>query len=182
MEDEDKMKKNLYKIVATILISVILTACNTMPNSKNTIPLQIEKTDTIGENKKNNVISYGRDDEVQFLAVDGKEYYVLGGNKINEMTANEIKASSINTSRVKVNESTLNGKKGIILTYFDIKIFIQEKQTIGITTVGIYEPQKSDWTFGEDMDRSSKSIKIKLPRGIAGPITINTTSISMTYN
>ena len=49
------------------------------------------------------------------------------------------------------------------------------------TTVGIFEPQKNDWTTGNDIDRSL-SIQIKLSRNIAGPIDIKRGSISLAFN
>ena len=55
-----------------------------------------------------------------------------------------------------------------------------KKGAVG-TTVGLFEPQKNDWTVGDDIDRS-QAIQIKLSRGTAGPIDIKRGSISLSFN
>lgn len=176
-----KNKKIITSMPLLIITVVISISCNTMAaNGKNTKP-ESEPNEKV-EEIKSDVTYYGRDNEVQLFNIEGKDYYILGGNDVHKMDIKEIKASSINTSIIKVNKETINGKNGITLKYYDIKIFLEEKNPDGTTLVGIYEPQKSAWTLGEDISKSVKSISIKLSKGTAGPITINPSSISMSYN
>ncbi|WP_297208247.1 hypothetical protein [uncultured Brachyspira sp.] len=174
-------------LIAVISMFVILS-CETMQptedkktsdNISKTASEDKEGSITREEAPKMKATIYGADKEVQAVELDGKTYYVIGGKDIENMSEQEIKSSSL-VAPLKITEETIKGNRGIVIVYYDIKIFLGKKGVTG-TTVGIFEPQKNDWTFGDDIDRS-QSIQVKISKGTAGPIDIKRASISLTYN
>lgn len=179
------MLKKFFIAISSIFI---ITSCATMPTKEDTAK-------TAGNNNSSNkeeensiiredttqkkVTVYGADKEVQAVEIDGKTYYVIGGKDVENMSDQEIKSASL-SSPLKITEQTVKGNRGIVIVYYDVKIFLGKKGAVG-TTVGLFEPQKNDWTLGDDIDRS-QSIQIKLSRGTAGPIAIKRASISLTYS
>ena len=184
----------IKKIFIAVVLMSILVGCVTMqPKDNNTTTKDnaVTKDDTANnEDKKEDTITredttkmkvtvYGADKEIQAVEINDKVYYVIGGKDVEDMTEAEIKKSSL-VAPLKVTEETINGTKGIVVTYYDVKVFLGRRTGTG-TTVGIFEPQKNDWTTGNDIDRSL-SIQIKLSRNIAGPIDIKRVSISLAFN
>ena len=178
----------IKKIFIAVVLMGILVGCVTMqPKDNNTVTKddsvnnEDKKEDTITreDTTKMKVTVYGADKEVQAVEINDKVYYVIGGKDVENMTEAEIKKASL-VAPLKVTEETINGTKGIVVTYYDVKVFLGRRTGTG-TTVGIFEPQKNDWTFGDDIDRS-QSIQVKISKGTAGPIDIKRASISLTYN
>ncbi|EKV57956.1 hypothetical protein [Brachyspira hampsonii] len=174
-----------FFIVAGLV--TILLGCATMQSKDNNT---LTKDNTTNEDKKEDTITredtpkmkvtvYGADKEIQAVEINEKVYYVIGGKDVENMTEADIKKSSL-VAPLKVTEETINGTKGIVVTYYDVKVFLGKRTGTG-TIVGIFEPQKNDWTTGNDIDRSL-SIQIKLSRNIAGPIDIKRGSISLAFN
>lgn len=178
------MFKKFFIAISSIFI---ITSCATMPTKEETTKTadnnsskkEEEKTITREDTPQKKVTVYGADKEVQSIEIDGKTYYVIGGKDIENMSEQEIKSASL-SSPLKITEQTVKGNRGIVIVYYDVKIFLGKKGAVG-TTVGLFEPQKNDWTLGDDIDRS-QSIQIKLSRGTAGPIAIKRASISLTYS
>lgn len=179
------------RVFIAISLVFVIVSCETMPvkedSKKETVKKEDvkealneeEKTITREEPSRMKVVVYGADKEVQAVELEGKTYYVIGGKDVENMSEQEIKSSSL-VAPIKITEETVKGTKGIVVTYYDVKIFLGKKGSIG-TRVGIFEPQNNAWTVGNDMDRS-QSIQIQLSRGIAGPIDIKRGSISLTYH
>ena len=180
--------------IAVVLMSILVGCATVQPKDNNTTTKEdtVIKDDTskIEEDKKEETITredtpkmkvtvYGADKEIQAVEINDKVYYVIGGKDVENMTEAEIKKSSL-VAPLKVTEETINGTKGIVVTYYDVKVFLGKRTGTG-TIVGIFEPQKDDWTTGNDLDRSL-SIQIKLSRNIAGPIDIKRGSISLAFN
>lgn len=164
----------LKQILISIWFIFIILSCDTM-KPKNDIEETIKRDDP-----KSKVTVYGEDNEVQSIDIAGRTYYVLGSKDLEKMTEQEIRANSI-MSPLKVIEETVEGVKGIIITYYDVKIFLGRNSGFG-AKVGIFEPQKNAWTIGYDIDRTL-AIQIKLTgRNIAGPIDIKRGSISLAFN
>ncbi|WP_028328828.1 hypothetical protein [Brachyspira alvinipulli] len=178
------MFKKFFIAISSIFI---ITSCATMPTKEDTTKTadnnsskkEEEKTITREDTPQKKVTVYGADKEVQAIEIDGKTYYVIGGKDIENMSEQEIKSASL-SSPLKITEQTVKGNRGIVIVYYDVKIFLGKKGAVS-TTVGLFEPQKNDWTLGDDIDRS-QSIQIKLSRGTAGPIAIKRASISLTYS
>ena len=180
------------KILIAALSMLFMVGCVTMQpkddsteavkddtDKKEEIEDKKEETVTREEPSKMKVTVYGADKEIQAVELNDKVYYVIGGKDVEDMSEQEIRNSSI-VAPLKVTESTVNGTRGIIVTYYDVKVFLG-RRTGNNTTVGIFEPQKDAWTTGDDIDRS-QAIQIKLSRGIAGPIDIKRGSISLAFN
>lgn len=176
----------LKKILIAFVLMMMIIGCETLQPKND----KITKDDTSNEDKKEETITredkpkrkvtvYGADKEVQAVEMNDKTYYVIGGKNTEDMTDAEIKNSSL-VAPLKITEETINGTRGIVVTYYDVKVFLGKRTGIG-TIVGIFEPQKNDWTTGNDIDRSL-SIQIKLSRNIAGPIDIKRGSISLAFN
>lgn len=173
----------LKKVLIQVILICIMISCYTVkPKDDNVVKNNNENREgniTRDDPAKMKVTVYGADKEVQAVEINDKVYYVIGGKNAENMSEDEIKRSSI-TAPLKVTEDTVNGFKGIIITYYDVKIFLGRNSGTA-TTVGIFEPQKNAWTTGNDLDRSL-SIQIKLSRNIAGSIDIKRGSISLTYH
>ena len=181
--------------IAVVLMSVLVGCATMQPKDNNTISKDnnaVTKDDTskTEEDKKSETITredtpkmkvtvYGADKEIQAVEIGDKVYYVIGGKDVEKMTESEIKKSSL-VAPLKVTEETINGTRGIVVIYYDVKVFLGRRTGTG-TIVGIFEPQKNDWTTGNDLDRSL-AIQIKLSRNIAGPIDIKRASISLAFN
>lgn len=170
----------LKKFLITVGLIMTIMGCETM-KPKDDTPDKDQKEETVVREDvtRMKVTVYGADKEVQAVEINDKVYYVIGGKDVEDMTEDEIKRSSL-VAPLKVTEETVKGIRGIVVTYYDVKIFLGRRSGIG-TTVGIFEPQKNDWTTGNDIDRSL-SIQIKLSRNIAGPIDIKRGSISLAFN
>ncbi|CRF35067.1 hypothetical protein BRSU_2409 [Brachyspira suanatina] len=175
----------LKKVLIAVGLIIVMISCET---TKNTVVKdnaadnnedKKEETITREDTPKRKVTVYGADKEVQAVEINDKVYYVIGGKDVENMTDAEIKSSSL-VAPLKVTEETVNGSRGIVVTYYDVKVFLGKRSGTG-TIVGIFEPQKNDWTTGNDIDRSL-SIQIKLSRNIAGPIDIKRGSISLAFN
>lgn len=172
----------IKKIFIAVVLMGILVGCVTMqPKDNNTVTKDdsVNNEDKKEDTTKMKVTVYGADKEVQAVEINDKVYYVIGGKDVENMTEAEIKKASL-VAPLKVTEETINGTKGIVVTYYDVKVFLGKRTGTG-TIVGIFEPQKNDWTTGNDIDRSL-SIQIKLSRNIAGPIDIKRGSISLAFN
>lgn len=172
------------RVLIAICLMIIIIGCETIKpkdDNNNTVKEDDKKEEPVTreETPKMKVTVYGADKEIQAVELNDKVYYVLGGKDVENMTEQEIKSSSI-VAPLKITEETVNGTKGIIITYYDVKVFLGKRTGTG-TTVGIFEPQKDAWTTGDDIDRS-QAIQIKLSRGIAGPIDIKRGSISLAFN
>ena len=161
------MLKKFFIAISSIFI---ITSCATMPTKEDTAKTagnnnssnKEEENSIIRENTaQKKVTVYGADKEVQAVEIDGKTYYVIGGKDVENMSDQEIKSASL-SSPLKITEQTVKGNRGIVIVYYDVKIFLGKKGAVG-TTVGLFEPQKNDWTLGDDIDRS-QSIQIKLSR------------------
>lgn len=175
------MFKKFFIAVSSIFVIVSCATMQTKEETKITenSSKEEEKTITREDTPKMKVTVYGADKEVQAVELDGKTYYVIGGKDVENMSEQEIKSASL-SAPLKITEQTVRGNRGIVIVYYDVKIFLGKKGTVG-TTVGLFEPQKNDWTLGDDIDRT-QSIQIKLSRGTAGPIAIKRGSISLTYS
>ena len=184
----------IKKIFIAVVLMSILVGCVTMqPKDNNTTTKDnaVTKDDTANnEDKKEDTITredttkmkvtvYGADKEIQAVEINDKVYYVIGGKDVESMSEQEIKSASV-VAPIKVTEENVKGVNGIVVTYYDVKIFLGKRSGLG-TTVGLFEPQKNDWTVGDDIDRS-QAIQIKLSRGTAGPIDIKRGSISLSFN
>ena len=176
------------RVLAAVGLMIVMVGCVTMqPKDDAEVKkeevkkeeVKKEETVTRDDPSKMKVTVYGADKEVQAVEINGKTYYVLGGKDVESMTEQEIKSASV-VAPIKVTEENIKGVNGIVVTYYDVKVFLGKRTGTG-TIVGIFEPQKNDWTTGNDIDRSL-SIQIKLSRNIAGPIDIKRGSISLAFN
>lgn len=176
------------RVLAAVGLMIVMVGCVTMqPKDDAEVKkeevkkeeVKKEETVTRDDPSKMKVTVYGADKEVQAVEINGKTYYVLGGKDVESMTEQEIKSASV-VAPIKVTEENIKGVNGIVVTYYDVKIFLGKRSGLG-TTVGLFEPQKNDWTVGDDIDRS-QAIQIKLSRGTAGPIDIKRGSISLSFN
>ena len=164
------MFRNILIIFAVIFIS----GCRTVTE----IPEKKEETEpVIKEEPKIIIKEFGADGEVLSVKINDKTYYVLGKNNPQNINEQNIKNLSL-VAPLKITEETTKGNKGIVITYYDVKIFLGEKGA-GVK-VGLFEPQKNAWTIGDDIDRT-QSIQIKLADNGIGLITVGRSSISLSY-
>ena len=167
----------MFRNILIIFAIIFLAGCKTVSE----IPEKPEKTEepepAIKEEPKIIIKEYGADGEVLSVKINDKTYYVLGRNNPQNINENNIKNLSL-VAPLKITEETIKGNKGIVITYYDVKIFLGEKSA-GVK-VGLFEPQKNAWTIGDDIDRS-QSIQIKLADNGIGLITIGRSSISLSY-
>lgn len=112
------------------------------------------------------------------MTIGDKIYYVLGKNSSQNINEQNIKNISL-VAPLKISEEIVKGHKGIVITYYDVKIFLGEKSSNEVK-VGLFEPQKNSWTVGNDTDRS-QSIQLKLSDRSTGLMTIGRSSISLSY-
>ena len=170
------MFKNILIIFATILF---FAGCKTISE----IPEKIEESTPTTEKKEEEeskiiIKEYGADGEVFSVKINDKIYYVLGKNSSQNINEQNIKNISL-VAPLKISEEIVKGYKGIVITYYDVKIFLGEKSSSEVK-VGLFEPQKNSWTVGNDTDRS-QSIQLKLSDSSTGLMTIGRSSISLSY-
>ena len=103
----------------------------------------------------------------------------MGKNSSQNINEQNIKNISL-VAPLKISEEIVKGYKGIVITYYDVKIFLGEKNFKRSLQVGLFEPQKNSWTVGNDTDRS-QSIQLKLSDRSTGLMTIGRSSISLSY-
>lgn len=164
------MFRNILIIFAVIFISGCRTVTE-IPEKKE------EPAPVVKEEPKIIIKEFGADGEVLSVKINDKTYYVLGKNNPQNINEQNIKNLSL-VAPLKITEETIKGNKGIVITYYDVKIFLGEKGA-GVK-VGLFEPQKNAWTIGDDIDRT-QSIQIKLADNGIGLITVGRSSISLSY-
>ena len=130
------------------------------------------------DDSKDKTLKYGEDSEIQSIYINGKKYYVLSADNIEDMTEDEIKNSSL-VAPLKITEETIKGIDGIVIKYYDVQIFLGEQNRFRNTKVGLFEPQNRAWTIGEDKKRNNE-IELKLSNSTV-TITIKRGSISLRY-
>ena len=183
----------MLKKMITFIIILCTVGCRTLETAKDSNNIKDNETE-ISENnnkseaKENNnvkeetpkdeIIKYGSDSEIQSININGKKYYVLNADNIENMTEEEIKNSSL-VAPLKITEETIKGNDGIVIKYYDVQIFLEKKNRIGATKVGLFEPQYRAWTIGEDKKRNN-DIELKLSNSTV-TITIKRGSISLRY-
>ncbi|TKZ36016.1 hypothetical protein [Brachyspira catarrhinii] len=168
----------MFRNILILFFIVFLSSCKTITEiqeKEETTPAIEEKKEE--EKPKITIKEYGADGEVLSVKIDDKTYYVLGKNNPQNINEQNIKNLSL-VAPLKIAEETVRGNKGIVITYYDVKIFLGEKGA-GVK-VGLFEPQKNAWTVGDDIDRS-QSIQIKLADNGIGLITVGRSSISLSY-
>lgn len=169
----------MFRNILIIFAIIFLTGCKTVPEVIEKIEKKEPEPAVKEEPKEPKIIikEYGADGEVLSVKIDDKNYYVLGKNNPQNINENNTKNLSL-VAPLKIAEETIKGYKGLVITYYDVKIFLGEKGA-GVK-VGLFEPQKNAWTVGDDIDRS-QSIQIKLADNGIGLITVGRSSISLSY-
>lgn len=170
------MLKKMSIILSTIFIVISIAGCKTIESEIKEEQKPIVKEDK-EETPKITIKEFGADREVLSVKIGNKTYYVLGKNNTKNINEENIKNINL-VAPLKISEETVKGFNGIVITYYDIKIFLGEKGSS--VKVGLFEPQKNSWTIGDDIDRS-QSIQIKLADNGVGLITIGRSSISLSY-
>ena len=165
------MFRNILIIFAVIFISGCRTVTE-IPEKKE------EPAPVVKEEPKIIIKEFGADGEVLSVKINDKTYYVLGKNNPQNINEQNIKNLSL-VAPLKISEEIVKGYKGIVITYYDVKIFLGEKSSSEVK-VGLFEPQKNSWTVGNDTDRS-QSIQLKLSDRSTGLMTIGRSSISLSY-
>ena len=177
----------MFKKVITLIIILFTVGCKTLETAKddnnnikdnNTEINNNNENNNIEETSKDEIVKYGPDSEIQSIYINGKKYYVLNADNIENMTENEIKNSSL-VAPLKITEETVKGNDGIVIKYYDIQIFLEKKNRLGATKAGLFEPQYRAWTIGEDKKRNNE-IELKLSNSTV-TITIKRGSISLRY-
>ena len=178
----------MFKKAMIFIIIVFAIGCKTVETTiDNNAETKKKENKNIDDNaeetaKKNEskieVLEYGADSEIKAIDINGKKYYVLNANDIENMTEDEIKNSSL-VAPLKITEETIKGNDGIVIKYYDVQIFLGKKNRFGATKVGLFEPQYRAWTVGEDKKRNS-DIELKLSNSTVS-ITIKRGSISLRY-
>lgn len=170
----DSMFRNIF-----IIVVVFLVGCKTIEIPKEEPPAVDNKEKKAEkEEPKITIKEYGADREVLSVKIEDKIYYTIGNrNNIDNINEQNIKNITL-AAPLRISEETVKGYKGIVITYYDVKIFLGERGT-GVK-VGLFEPQKNAWTIGDDADRS-QSIQLKLSGNSTGVITIGRSSISLSY-
>lgn len=170
------MLKKMSIILSTIFIVISIAGCKTIESEIKEEQKPIVKEDK-EETPKITIKEFGADREVLSVKIGNKTYYVLGKNNTKNINEENIKNINL-VAPLKISEESVKGFNGIVITYYDIKIFLGEKGSS--VKVGLFEPQKNSWTIGDDIDRS-QSIQIKLADNGVGLITIGRSSISLSY-
>ncbi|TXJ41823.1 hypothetical protein [Brachyspira pilosicoli] len=182
----------MFKKIITIIIILCTVGCKTLETAKDSNTMKDNKTEIADNNKsdvkenneikeetsKDEIVMYGSNSEIQSIYINGKKYYVLNADNIENMTENEIKNSSL-VAPLKITEETIKGNDGIVIKYYDVQIFLEKKNRIGATKVGLFEPQYRAWTIGEYKKRNN-DIELKLSNSTV-TITIKRGSISLRY-
>lgn len=175
------MKTNAYVVsVFCLLLSFFLFSCVTSQSHgiiSNEGTRNINDKVTKARIKKS---SFGGDKEIQAYVLDNKVYYMLNIDK--NILDKDIGLYSIDTNRVNAKEVTIDGIDGIVLTFYDIKIFLEETKSSCNTRVGIFEPSSNRWIIGYDKNRDVNAIGFTYNKEEIGPVIINRSSISRAYN
>lgn len=167
------MFRNIFIVISVLFIF----SCKTIeipPQEEEPKPA-VKKEE---EPPKIKIKEFGADNEVLCVTIEDKIYYVLGKNSSQNINEQNIKNISL-VAPLKISEEIVKGYKGIVITYYDVKIFLGEKSSSEVK-VGLFEPQKNSWTVGNDTDRS-QSIQLKLSDRSTGLMTIGRSSISLSY-
>lgn len=170
----------MFRNILILFSIVFISSCKTITEIPEKPEKKEEPAPVVKEEPKEPKITikeFGADGEVLSVKIDDKNYYVLGKNNPQNINEQNIKNLSL-VAPLKIAEETVRGNKGIVITYYDVKIFLGEKG-VGVK-VGLFEPQKNAWTVGDDIDRS-QSIQIKLADNGIGLITVGRSSISLSY-
>lgn len=167
----------MFRNILILFSIVFISSCKTITEIPEKPEKKEEPAPVVKEEPKITIKEYGADGEVLSVKIDDKNYYVLGKNNPQNINEQNIKNLSL-VAPLKIAEETVRGNKGIVITYYDVKIFLGEKGA-GVK-VGLFEPQKNAWTVGDDIDRS-QSIQIKLADNGIGLITVGRSSISLSY-
>ena len=180
------MKNNIYVMfVFGLLLSLFLFSCIT-PQSNGVKKDTEDKVVRDDSDDRDGVkrYSFGGDEEVQVYEVDNKLYYLVNTNKdIKDISYQDLKLYSIDANRVNIKKTTIEGADGIVLTFYDIKVFLEKtKSSSSRTKVGVFEPSSSKWIIGYDKDRDKNSMGFIYDGDEIGPITINRSGISRAYN
>lgn len=192
----------MFKKMITFIIILCTVGCRTLETAKesnnikdnnNKTEINNNENNDKSETKENNnikeeplkeddskdkTLKYGEDSEIQSIYINGKKYYVLSDDNIEDMTEDEIKNSSL-VAPLKITEETIKGIDGIVIKYYDVQIFLGEQNRFRNTKVGLFEPQNRAWTIGEDKKRNNE-IELKLSNSTV-TITIKRGSISLRY-
>lgn len=180
----------MFKKIITIIIILCTVGCKTLETAKDSNTMKDNKTEIADksdvkenneikeETSKDEIVMYGSNSEIQSININGKKYYVLNADNIENMTEDEIKSSSL-VAPLKITEETIKGNDGIVIKYYDVQIFLEKKNRIGATKVGLFEPQYRAWTIGEYKKRNN-DIELKLSNSTV-TITIKRGSISLRY-
>lgn len=192
----------MFKKMITFIIILCTVGCRTLETAKesnnikdnnNKTEINNNENNDKSETKENNnikeeplkeddskdkTLKYGEDSEIQSIYINGKKYYVLSADNIEDMTEDEIKNSSL-VAPLKITEETIKGIDGIVIKYYDVQIFLGEQNRFGNTKVGLFEPQNRAWTIVEDKKRNNE-IELKLSNSTV-TITIKRGSISLRY-
>ena len=165
----------IKKTITSILLMFIIGCTTTKEQMQTTEKKEEEK---VIKKEDSKVKSYGKNKEIQAVTINGKDYYAIGGKNIEKLSEDEIKKMSI-VAPLKVQEDTIKGIRGIIITYYDVKIFLGSSSGNG-TKVGLFEPQYNAWTVGNDSD-DSQDIEVSLSQKSKAIISIRRSSISLSY-
>lgn len=174
----------MFKKVMTFIIVLFVIGCKTVETTiDNNTEIKKEENNNAEETSKKNeskieVLEYGADSEIKSVNINGKKYYVLNADNVEDMSEKEIKNSSL-VAPLKITEETIKGNDGIVIRYYDVQVFLSEKKRIGGAKVGLFEPQYKSWTIGEDKKRNN-DIELKLSNSTV-TITIKRGSISLRY-
>jgi len=165
----------MYKIL--LIAALFFIGCETTKPLQKDAVIEPNNEPIVEEEEKVKIKieRYGTDGEVLSVKLNDKTYYILGSGFAEGMDEEKIKNLSLQAP-LKISEESVKGNRGIVITYYDVKIFLADNGN----KVGLFEHQKNSWTIGDDMDRSSK-IEIKLSANSTGVISIRRSSISLSY-
>lgn len=165
----------MLKNILIVLPIIFIAGCKTIEPKEEEIKPVVKEVKE--EEPKIIIREFGADREVLSVKIENKTYYVLGKNNTKNISEENIKNLNL-VAPLKISEETVKGCSGIVITYYDVKIFLGESGSS--VKVGLFEPQKNSWTIGDDIDRS-QSIQIKLSDNGVGLITVGRSSISLSY-
>jgi len=177
------MKKNTCVMSAfCLLLGFFLSSCiTTQSNGVKDVNDKDVDDKVIRDNIER--YSFGEDEEIQAYVLNGKIYYLVNTNKdIKYISDRDIKLYSVDTNRMNIKETTINGIDGIVLTFYDVKVFLEKTKYSGKARVGIFEPSSNRWLIGNDRNRDKNIIEFSYGDEEIGPVIINKSSISRAYN
>ena len=176
------MKNNTYvKFIFCLSLPFFLFSCIT--TKSNGVKTDIE--DKIISDNTDNIkrYSFGGDEEIQVYEADNELHYLLNTNKdTKDISSEDLKKYAIDTNRVTIENATIQGVNGIVLTFYDIKVFLEKTKSSSRTKVGIFEPSSNKWIMGYDKNRDKNSMDFIYDDEQIGPITIKRSGISRAYN